>query len=53
MLINLSLLITFNTMNTAIIGSTALSPESINTTLTDPAAALAPSEAEFAVSAVS
>jgi hypothetical protein len=39
-------------MNKAIIGSTALSPEDIRTTTTEPAAALAPSEAVFAVSAV-
>jgi hypothetical protein len=51
-LINLSLLMTLRTMNKAITGSTALSPEDISTTITEPAAALAPSEAELAVSAV-
>ena len=45
MLISLSLLITFNTMNKAITGSIELIPEDIRTTTTEPAAALAPSEA--------
>ena len=51
-LINLSLLITFRIMNKAIMGSTALSPEDINITMTDVAAILAPSDAVFAVSPV-